>query len=182
MTTAYRLLRSDWDVLLLTGPDLPGIGGAASLTGTGLEAARRLGLVARDCSPPSREQVVATLRTALGGTIRSATKLPSLAPDDWGVTAMFENGDDWFDLVAGACPGGRVQRRHVLVDDSTISRAIVGAELLGDALDIFRDEDEALRWWAETLPTCRGQRSATTTTSRPRRQDRATAGQARRVR
>jgi hypothetical protein len=35
--------------------------------------------------------------------------------------------------------------------DRGASLAIGGAELLGDALDIFPDADEALRWWERSL-------------------------------
>ena len=129
LTTAHRLLRSDWEVLL-TGPS-PSRGKLETLSGAGLQAARRLGL-------PSTG-----LLTALSCLVKvpTAPDVRSRVPDDCGVTVTFADGtEDWFDLVVDA-DWGR----------GDVSLAIFGAELLGDAFDIHHDTAEALRWWNRTM-------------------------------
>ncbi|WP_143027759.1 NAD(P)-binding protein [Lentzea albidocapillata] len=130
LATAYRLRRSDWDVVLVGEPTRC----AFTRTAAGLDAARRLGL---RLDP----DVAAVLRRSLGNAVTyRSDEVGTLRPDDCGATVTFSNGDDeWFDLVTEPDP------------DFDSSLALVAAEMLGDALDIFRDTDEALRWWEETL-------------------------------
>ena len=68
-----------------------------------------------------------------------------LRTDDCGVTVAFSDGDDWFDFVVEPSP------------DFDASLALVAAEMLGDALDIFPDTNEALRWWEENLQPFKGE-------------------------
>ncbi|MCP2243847.1 FAD-dependent oxidoreductase [Lentzea aerocolonigenes] len=136
LATAYRLLRSDWDVVLL--------GGSAQCSFTcsaaGLDAARRLGL----CLDPDLADV---LRHGLGDSVfYRSDEVRDLCADDCGVTVTFSDGDDdWFDFVIEPSP------------DFDASLALVAAEMLGDALDIFSDTDEALRWWEENLLPFKGE-------------------------
>ncbi|USX53906.1 hypothetical protein [Lentzea sp. HUAS12] len=135
LTTAYRLLRSDWDVTL-TGP-VPSHRHAA-YSGPGLDAARRLGLLPRTGS--ARADLVPVLRAALGD-LRTAADIRSRVPDDCGVTVTFADGtQDWFDLVVDT---------DWSPDDPSL--AVAGAELLGDAFDIHTDTTEAWRWWYRTM-------------------------------
>ncbi|MEU3648844.1 FAD-dependent monooxygenase [Lentzea sp. NPDC034063] len=132
LACAYRLLRSDWDVVLLPGPssppDLPEV-----LTGTGLDAARRLGLLPElsERRQPRRDlvrvdtagvplgvrprpkahqlvlrqaDVVEVLRGAVRDSVfRRDADLAALSSDRYGTTVQFTDGDDdWFDLVIGA--------------------------------------------------------------------------------
>jgi hypothetical protein len=128
LVTAFRLHRSDWDVIVVdaepwhTHPVAP--------SGVGLDAARRLGL------PP-----VDRLRDKLD--IRCGTSIAERVPDRFGVTVTLSTGDvAWFDLVVDC---GDLFRG---LDDSL---AIYAAELFGDAFDIFPRFDEALSWWREEL-------------------------------
>lgn len=135
LTTAYRLVRSDWDVTL-TGP-VPSHRPAV-YSGPGLDAARRLGLLPRTGS--ARADLVPVLREALGN-LRTAADIRSRVADDCGVTVTFADGtEDWFDLVVDADWG---------VGDHSL--AVSGAELLGDAFDIHTDTAEAWRWWHRTM-------------------------------
>lgn len=129
LATAYRLRRSDWDVVLLDAPTQC----AFTRTAAGLDAARRLGL-------PLGPDLATVLRRNLGDSVSyRVAEVRALSPDDCGVTVTFSNGDDWFDFVTEPSP------------DFDTSLALVAAEMLGDALDIFHDTDEALRWWEENL-------------------------------
>ncbi|MGI5499308.1 hypothetical protein [Lentzea sp. CA-135723] len=57
-------------------------------------------------------------------------------------------------------PSRWTHRRVVLIGsaawgtDATAALSLGAAELLGDALDIFPDEDTSLRWWDQTLRPC----------------------------
>ncbi|NKE58384.1 hypothetical protein FXN61_16750 [Lentzea sp. PSKA42] len=135
LATAYRLRRSDWDLVLVGGPAQC----AFTRTADGLDAARRLGL---RLDP----DVTAVLRRSLGDSVSyRIDEVRALRPDDCGVTVTFTNGeDDWFDFVTEPDPG------------FDTSLALVAAEMLGDALDIFRATDEALRWWEENLRPLKG--------------------------
>jgi glycine/D-amino acid oxidase-like deaminating enzyme len=135
LATAHRLRRSDWDVVLLGGA----VPCAFTRTAAGLDAARRLGL-------RLEPDVAADLRRRLGDSVSYRVgRVRSLCPDDCGVTVTFSNGDeDWFDLVTEPA------------SDLGTSLALVAAEMLGDALDIFCDTDEALHWWDENLRPFKG--------------------------
>lgn len=163
LTTAFRLRRSAWDVVLLDHdvnpprPDHPVV-----LHGAGHDAAHRLGLAPALAELPAlrREDVAAVVRTALSEvTIRGGVQAVSLVPDDCGVTVSFSSGDDeWFDLVVCDTadpsyvdgPLGPI----VVVGDGTphdVSLDLYAAELLGDAFDIFPGTETAVRWWQEQL-------------------------------
>lgn len=135
LATAHRLLRSDWDVVLQGGPVLCTFTRSAA----GLDAARRLGLRL----DPDLADV---LRRGLGDSVvYRSDDVRDLCADDCGVTVTFSDGDDWFDFVVEPSP------------DFDASLALVAAEMLGDALDIFPDTDEALRWWEENLQPFKGE-------------------------
>lgn len=136
LACAYRLLKSDWDIVLLPGSsrpsDLPEV-----LTGVGLDAARRLGLLsalAENRQPrcdlvrvdtagvpvgvkprPKAHQLAlrqADVVRVLRGTVQdSVTRcdldLAALSTDRFGTTTRFtDGGDDWFDLVIDADGSG----------------------------------------------------------------------------
>lgn len=129
LVTAYRLARSDWEVVIVDASVAPPEHDVVP-TGLGLEAAHRMHL------PP-----LAELRDKLA--IRCGTTASALEPDRFGVTVTFSSGDaEWFDLVVDT------DARFGRFDDSL---AIYAAELLGDAFDIFRDFGEALTWWDQEL-------------------------------
>ena len=129
LATAYRLRRSDWDVVLLNGPAPC----TFTRTAAGLGAARRLRL-------PLDADLEAVLRRSLGDSVSYRVgEVRALLPDDCGVTVTFADGDDWFDFVTEPSAG------------YDTSLALVAAEMLGDALDIFPDTNEASRWWKENL-------------------------------
>lgn len=132
LVTAYRLTRSDWDVVLVDAA--PWHAHPVAPTGIGLDAARRLSL------PP-----VDRLRDKLD--IRCGTAIAARVPDRFGVTVTMSTGDvTWFDLVVDCCDLFRG------LDDSL---AIYAAELFGDAFDIFSQYDDALSWWREELAKTR---------------------------
>jgi hypothetical protein len=140
------------------------------------------------------DDVAAALRESLGDVqTRRHVEVAGLAQDDCGVTVTFNDGsEDWFDLVVGAdgaewLPPGFwsdvdnartwALRQIALLGEAicaaqlheSTSLAIGGAELLGDALDIFTDTAEALVWWEKhmrrtvrhhsAVPTARDQAS-----------------------
>ncbi|GLZ36130.1 hypothetical protein Lesp02_83170 [Lentzea sp. NBRC 105346] len=126
LVTAYRLRRSDWDVVVVERSSAPPVRPVA-LTGFGLDAARRMRLPLD----------LAELRKKLD--VRCDTTIVRREPDRFGVTVTFSTGDvEWFDLVVDP------EIRFAGMNDSM---AIYAAELFGDAFDIFRDPREALRWW-----------------------------------
>ncbi|MCX2951413.1 FAD-dependent oxidoreductase [Lentzea sp. NEAU-D7] len=132
LTTALRLLRSDWEIVLVERASrFADDGFPCALRGAGWDAAGRLGVLgaltersqprcgtvvidrtgvpfALSPKPSSRVpvlrhgDVVSVLREAVGDVLRRAEVL-RLVEDDCGVTVEFTGGDaDWFDLVVGA--------------------------------------------------------------------------------
>ncbi len=131
LATAFRLRRSDWEVVLVGRDSTSQSSGFPYVfNGIGRDAAARLGLLPRlvACSQPQcetalidaagtpyavrpkptalfpmlrREDVVAVLCDDVE-VVRHAEVL-GLAQDDCGVTVTFtDGGEDWFDLVVGA--------------------------------------------------------------------------------
>jgi hypothetical protein len=162
LATAFRLRRSDWEVVLLSH-DTPSPSILIPLQGQDLDAARRLGL-----EPALRQQASAAhlclqdLAAVLHGVaVEHGVQVHGLAADDCGVTVALSAGpDEWFDLVVVDSPQSDVDRvpgRIVLIAEN-IPFPLYCTELLGDAFDIFPDSVAAVRWWEDHL---RGMSGAT---------------------
>lgn len=132
LTTAFRLRRSCWEVVVIDRSTEP-CHRPVALTRPGLDAARRLGL------PPG--DVLQALQDKLD--VRYGTWIRVRQPDRFGVTVTLSTGDvEWFDLVVDT------EARFAGLNDSV---TVYAAELFGDAFDIFHDFGAALSWWAEEL-------------------------------
>lgn len=146
LATALRLARSAWHVVVL---DHGTRHEPVQLRGPDRHAARRLAALPHPLRYETRHSTVRALR-----------------PDRFGVTVAFnDHEDEWFDIVVCAqpcrdverLPGLRLEswsRDHVAllyraVQDTGIP--LSAAELLADAFDIHRDDQDALSWWESTL-------------------------------